>query len=352
MIEETIPLQQEEDQEDLFEHHRFTVDKGQAFDRIDKYLAFKIGYISRSKVQAACEAGGILVNGKAVKSNYKIKPFDEISVVLTYPPNETEIIPEDIPIDIMYEDEELLIVNKKPGMVVHPAHGNYNGTLVNALMWHLKDNPIFQSGETRPGLVHRIDKDTSGILVIAKTEYSKQKLALDFFNRDIDRKYIALVWGDFKEDEGTIVGNIDRSVKDRKVRQVYPDGTQGKHAVTHYKVLERFRYLTLIECKLETGRTHQIRVHMQYIGHPLFNDETYGGHRILKGTNFSKYKQFVENCFNILPRQALHAKSLSFTHPTTGKTMFFDSDLPDDMKNAMDKWRRYINSGHELEEDE
>ncbi len=332
----------QDEQSELFEHFRFIVDKGQSLLRIDKFLTSRIENASRTKVQNAAEAGNILVNGKAVKSNYKVKPSDIVSVVLPHPPREIELIPQDIPINIIYEDEDILMVNKEPGMVVHPGYGNYTGTLVNALAYHLKDNPLFASGELRPGLVHRIDKDTSGILVIAKNELAMNKLASQFFNRTSVRKYIALVWGTLKDDEGTITVNIGRNPRDRKQMYVFEDGSDGKHAVTHYKVIERLGYVTLVECKLETGRTHQIRVHFKHIGHPLFNDELYGGHEILKGTTFSKYKQFVQNCFKILPRQALHAKSLAFEHPTTKKWMAFDSDLPDDMKQVIDKWRTYI----------
>jgi 23S rRNA pseudouridine1911/1915/1917 synthase len=332
----------QDEQSELYEHFRFTVDKGQSLLRIDKFLSGRIENASRTKIQNAAEAGNILVNGKPVKSNYKVKPNEIVSVVLPHPPREIELIPQDIPVNIIYEDDDLLMVNKEPGMVVHPGYGNYTGTLVNALAFHLKDNPLFSSGEMRPGLVHRIDKDTSGILVIAKNEIAMNKLASQFFNRTSDRRYVALVWGTLKDDEGTITGNIGRNPKDRKQMHVFPDGTDGKHAVTHYKVLERLGYVTLVECKLETGRTHQIRVHFKYIGHPLFNDQLYGGNEILKGTTFTKYKQFVQNCFKILPRQALHAKLLAIEHPATKKWMMFDSDLPEDMKQVIEKWRNYI----------
>ena len=340
----------QDEQAELFEHFRFVVDKGQSLLRIDKFLACRIENASRTKVQYAAEAGNILVNGKSVKSNYKVKPSDIVSVVLPHPPREIELIPQDIPINIIYEDDDLLMVNKNPGMVVHPGYGNYTGTLVNALAYHLKDNPLFASGELRPGLVHRIDKDTSGILVIAKNELAMNKLAAQFFNRTSDRRYVALVWGALKEDEGTITGNIGRNPKDRKQMYVFTDEQEGKHAITHYKVIERLGYVTLVECKLETGRTHQIRVHFKHIGHPLFNDQLYGGNEILKGTTFTKYKQFVQNCFKIIPRQALHAKTLAIEHPTTKKWMSFDSELPEDMKQAIDKWRNYI-SNRELLED-
>jgi len=339
----------QDEQSELYEHFRFTVDRGQSLLRIDKFLASRIENASRTKVQYAAEAGNILVNGKSVKSNYKVKPGDIVSVVLPHPPREIELIPQDIPITIIYEDDDLLMVNKNPGMVVHPGYGNYTGTLVNALAFHLKDNPLFASGELRPGLVHRIDKDTSGVLVIAKNELAMNILARQFFNRTSDRKYIALVWGTLKEEEGTITGNIGRNPRDRKQMFVFEDGSDGKHAVTHYKVIERLGYVTLVECKLETGRTHQIRAHFKHIGHPLFNDQLYGGNEILKGTTFSKYKQFVQNCFKIIPRQALHAKSLAFEHPSTKKWMTFDSELPDDMMQVIEKWRNYIRNREVLE---
>ncbi|HEX2934365.1 MAG TPA: RluA family pseudouridine synthase [Bacteroidales bacterium] len=332
----------QDEQSELYEHYRFAVDKGQSLLRIDKFLTARIENASRTKVQVAIEAGNVLANCKPIKSNYKIKPLDIITVVMPHPPREIELIPQDIPLNIVYEDDDLIVVNKDPGMVVHPGYGNYSGTLVNALAWKLKDNPLFATGELRPGLVHRIDKDTSGILVVAKTELSMNKLAAQFFHRTIDRKYTALVWGDLKADEGTITGNIGRNPRDRKQMYVFEDGSDGKHAVTHYKVLERLGYVNLVECKLETGRTHQIRVHFKYIGHPLFNDALYGGDEILKGTTFTKYKQFVENCFALCPRQALHARSLAFEHPRTGEWMAFDSSLPLDMSSLIDKWRNYI----------
>ncbi len=339
--------EEHEEGQELFEHFHIVVDKGQNSLRIDKFLVNRIENASRNKIQLAATAGNILVNTKAVKSNYKIKPNDEISIVMAYPPREIELIPENIPIDIIYEDEDLLLVNKQAGLVVHPGHGNYTGTLVNALMYHLKDIPLFSTGEARPGLVHRIDKDTSGLLVIAKNEIAMNKLAKQFFDRTTDRKYIALAWGRFNEEHGTITGNIGRSLKDRMKMAVFPDEKQGKHAVTHYKVIEKLGYVSLLECKLETGRTHQIRVHLDYIGHTLFNDERYGGDRILKGTTFTKYKQFVINCFKIMPRQALHAKSLAFDHPTSGKRMEFTSEIPDDIMQVIEKWRTYI-SGREI----
>jgi 23S rRNA pseudouridine1911/1915/1917 synthase len=317
------------------------VDKGQGLLRIDKFLQAHMEHTSRNKIRQAAQAGNILVNGKPQIQNYKVKPFDDISIVLTFPPRDTEIIPEDIPLDIVYEDDDLMIINKRAGMVVHPAYGNYTGTLVNALCFYLKDILIHDEEVESPRLVHRIDKDTSGIMVVPKTEYAQARLASDFFHHRINRTYQALVWGDPKDDNGTVEGYIGRSVKDRRMMDVYKDGSHGKYAVTHWKVIERLGYVTFIECQLETGRTHQIRVHMKHIGHPLFNDATYGGDRILKGTTFTKYKQFVQNCFSILPRQALHAKNLGFIHPVTNKELFFDSQLPDDMQKVLDKWRQY-----------
>lgn len=339
----------ENEENELYEHYRIEVDAGQKPLRIDKFLVNRIENASRSKIQSAADAENILVNQKPVKSNYKVKPNDIISIVMAYPPREIELIPENIPLDIVYEDDALVIVNKKPGMVVHPSYGHYSGTLVNAMMYHLKDLPLFNSGDMRPGLVHRIDKNTSGLLVLAKTEQALNKLAKQFFDKTTERKYYALVWGTFDEEYGTITGHIGRNIKNRKVMQVFPDGSQGKHAVTHYKVLEELGYVTLVECKLETGRTHQIRVHFQHIGHPLFNDFEYGGDQILKGTTFTKYKQFVQNCFNILPRQALHAKTLGFRHPVTDEFMRFNSELPDDMVKVLEKWRRYLSGRDNIE---
>lgn len=337
MAEEELNEQQE-----MFEHFRFIVDPGQSLLRIDRYISDRIENTSRTKVQNAAAAGCILVNNKPVKSNYKVKPGDIIQVVMPAPPREVELIPEDIPLDVVYEDDDVIVVNKKPGMVVHPGYGNYRGTLVNALMWHFRELPLFSTGESRPGLVHRIDKNTSGILVIAKNEYSLYNLSKQFFDRTTDRKYIALVWGVPDPPAGTVTGNVGRNIRDRKIMQVFPDGSDGKPAITHYRIIEDFGYTSLIECRLETGRTHQIRVHMSYIRHPLFNDEEYGGDKILKGTTFTKYQQFIRNCFNILPRQALHAKSLAFDHPVTGERMSFDSELPDDMQQVIEKWRKYL----------
>jgi 23S rRNA pseudouridine1911/1915/1917 synthase len=327
-----------------FEHHRIVADAGQSLLRVDKFLTNRLPGTSRNRIQLAAEAGCIYVNGKPVKSNYKVKPGDEVSVMLDYPRRELKITGENIPLDIVYEDGELLVINKPAGLVVHPGHGNYSGTLVNALVYRYKDLPMYADEDPRPGLVHRIDKNTSGLLLVAKTEIAKLNLALQFFNKTTKRKYVALVWGNLQSDEGTIQGNIGRSLKDRQVFTVYPNGDHGKTAVTHYRVIERLGYVNLVECILETGRTHQIRVHMKHIGHPLFNDDTYGGDKILKGTSFSKYKQFVENCFSILPRQALHAKTLGFIHPVTGKEMLFDSELPNDMAQVLEKWRNYISN--------
>lgn len=328
---------------ELYEHFRFVVDKGQALLRIDKYLMNRIENASRNKIQNAAKAGNILVNNKPVKPNYKVKPDDIISIVLAYPPKEIEIIPQDIPLNILYEDEDILIVNKEAGMVVHPGYGNWDGTLANALLYHLQNFSHKKSPDEQVFLAHRIDKNTSGILLVAKNELAQAKLAKEFSDHTVERKYVALVWGNFKEDEGTIEGHIGRSLKNRKVMTVFPDGEYGKEAITHYRILKRFGYVTLVECKLETGRTHQIRAHFKYIEHPLFNDETYGGDQILKGTTFTKYKQFIQNCFKILPRQALHAKSLGFKHPLSGKYLSFDSELPEDMKTVIEKWEQYSN---------
>ena len=347
MTEQHTPEIELED--DLFEHFRFDVPKGQDFLRIDKYLMHMLPNSTRNKIQNAATNGIIYVNDVPVKSNYKVKPFDVVRILLSHPPFENRVDPENIPLDIIYEDAALLMVNKEPGMVVHPGHGNYTGTLVNALAYHFENLPMNSS--ERPGLVHRIDKDTSGLLVIAKTEAAMTHLAKQFEAKTSEREYIALVWGNVKEDQGTIEGNIARHVKDRMQMAVFADPEIGKPAVTHYKVLERFGYVTLISCQLETGRTHQIRVHLKHIGHTLFNDERYGGHLILKGTTFTKYKQFIDNCFKTLPRQALHAKTLGFIHPTTGEMMRFDTELPQDMQDVIEKWRNY-SKNHNSEEDE
>lgn len=336
----TDPDNQENDE--LYERHRIVADKGQKPLRVDKFLTNRLEQVSRNKIQAAAAAGFIQVNGKNVKSNYKVKPNDVVVVFMEHESQEFELIPENIPIRIEYEDDTLLIVNKQPGMVVHPAYGNYTGTLVNALAWHLRENPLFADGGERPGLVHRIDKNTSGLLVVAKTDQAKLHLGKQFFDHTTHRRYWALVWGDLKEDQGTITGHIGRHPKNRKIRYVFPEADQGKHAVTHYKVLERFDYVTLVECRLETGRTHQIRVHMAYIGHPLFNDNEYGGDTVLKGTTFTKYKQFIQNCFKTIPRQALHAKELGFIHPKTGEQKIFISQIPSDFQQVLEKWRNYV----------
>lgn len=325
--------------DDLYEHHRFVATDGQVPLRVDKFLMNFIENATRNKIQQAAKAGNVLVNDVAVKPNYKVKPKDVVRVVLTYPPHENLLVAEDIPIDIVYEDDEVIVVNKPAGMVVHPGHGNYSGTLVNGLIHHIENLP--KNSNERPGLVHRIDKDTSGLLVVAKTEYAMAHLSKQFFDRTTERLYYALVWGNIEEDEGTIEGNIGRSLRNRLQMDVFPDGEYGKHAVTHYKVLERLTYVTLVQCKLETGRTHQIRAHFKHIGHTLFNDERYGGNTILKGTTFTKYKQFVDNCFKVLPRQALHAKTLGFTHPTTGEFLQFDSEVPEDITACIEKWRTY-----------
>ena len=330
------------EQQELFEHHRFRIDPGQSLIRIDKYLFARMENVSRTRIQTAANAGNILVNNNPVRPNYKVKPNDLVQILLPNPPREVEVIPENIPINIVFEDDDIVVVNKEPGMVVHPAYGNFTGTLVNALMWHFRDLPLFKTGELRPGLVHRIDKDTSGILLIAKNEYALNRLSRQFYERSTDRKYIALVWGVPDPGEGTIAGNVGRNIRNRKIMQVFPDGSRGKHAVSHYRVIEDLGYVSVVECKLETGRTHQIRVHFSFIKHPVFNDEEYGGDKILRGTTFTKYQQFVRNCFRILPRQALHAKSLAFNHPVSGKRLFFDSELPPDMHQVIDKWRTYI----------
>lgn len=333
---------------ELYEHFRVVVDKGQSQVRVDKYLFERLVNSSRNRIQKAADAGLIMANGKPEKSSYKVKPCDVLTVMMDRPRYDNDIIPEDIPLDIVYEDNDLMVVNKPAGLVVHPGCGNYHGTLVNAIAWHLKDNPKYDPNDPQVGLVHRIDKDTSGLLVVAKTPDAKTHLGLQFYNKTTKRKYNALVWGVVENNEGTIEGNIGRNPKDRMQMAVLSDPAQGKHAVTHYRVLERLGYVTLVECVLETGRTHQIRVHMKHIGHTLFNDERYGGNEILKGTHFSKYKQFVNNCFETCPRQALHAMTLGFVHPRTGEEMFFTSPLPEDMTNLIDKWRNYISNREEL----
>lgn len=339
------------EEEELYEHFHVVADKGQGLLRIDKFLTTRLENTSRNRIQAAADAGNILVNGTPVKSSYKIKPLDSVSIVLPYPKRKLEIIAQDIPLEIVHEDEHIIIINKAAGMVVHPGHGNYTGTLVNALTFHLQGTPLFEEGDMRAGLVHRIDKNTSGLLVIAKNERAHAFLAKQFFGHTIRRTYHALVWGNFDEDQGTITGNIARSQSDRMQMAVYPpESGIGKHAVTHYRVLKRFGYVTLLECRLETGRTHQIRAHMTSVKHPLFNDERYGGDRILKGTTFSKYKQFVENCFSLMPRQGLHALSLGFVHPGTRQEVYFESEYPADFAAVLAKWESYaVNRETELE---
>lgn len=332
--------EEQNEQDELYVHHKFVAEKGQKPIRVDKFLTNFLENTSRNRVQKAVDAGCVHANGIAVKANYKVKAGDEIAMVMAYPPRNTEILAEDIPLDIVYRDEDVIVLNKKPGMVVHPGHGNWDGTLVNALTFLFEKLPV-GNGEDRPGLVHRLDKNTSGIMVVASNEYAMSSLAKQFFDRSTDRSYVAVVWGDVKEDNGTITGHIGRSLKNRQVMSVFPEGDYGKHAVTHYTVLERFGYVTIVACKLETGRTHQIRAHFKYIGHPLFNDWEYGGDKILKGTTFTKYKQFIENCFSICPRHALHAKKLAFTHPKTQKRLEFDSEIPDDMATIIEKFRTY-----------
>ena len=348
--EELLEEEEEGQASEMYEHHRIEADNGQNLLRVDKFLMSRLPNASRTKIQEAADAGNILVNGKAVKSSYKVKPKDIVSVVMAYPRREIEIIPENIPLNIVYEDDDLMVVNKPAGMVVHPSYGHYTGTLVNALAWHLRGNPLFKENDPRPGLVHRIDKDTSGLLVIAKTEEAKTKLSSQFFHKTSSRKYVAVCWGNLENDNGTIIGNIGRSISNRKIMGVFPEGSDyGKHAVTHYHVLERLGYVNVVECVLETGRTHQIRAHFKSIRHPLFNDPEYGGNEILKGTTFTKYKQFVQNCFALCPRQALHAKTLGFEHPGTGEWMDFNSEIPQDIQQLIEKWRGYV-AKRELED--
>lgn len=330
------------EQGELFEHHRFDADEGQSVLRVDKFLIDRIPNTSRNKIQEAAKSGFVKVNSKVVKSNYKVKPGDEVTVELPYPVREIELIPQDIPLDVVYEDEEVIVVNKQANIVVHPGYGNYSGTLVNALVYHFQNLPVAKGNTPdRPGLVHRLDKHTTGVLVVGKTDHALMDLSRQFFDRTTERRYWALVWGDVKED-GTVIGNLGRSPKNRKLMQVFEDDEAGKHAVTHYRILEKFGYVTLVECKLETGRTHQIRAHMKHIGHPLFKDLEYGGDKILKGTTFSKYKQFIENCFKLIPGQALHAKTLGFVHPSSGEKMQFNSDLPEGFQQLLEKWRGYL----------
>lgn len=338
-----MTLLEDDEEQQLYEHFRIVVDKGQEPLRVDKYMFERLKHSSRNRIQKAADAGFVHVNGQPVKSNYKVRPLDVITLMLDAPQHYHTIEAEDIPLDIVYEDTDLMVVNKAPGMVVHPGAGNFHGTLINAVAWHLKDLSSFDANDPAVGLVHRIDKDTSGLLVIAKTPIAKTKLGLQFFNKTTHRSYNALVWGNFNEDEGRIEGNIGRDPKDRLRMNVFPSDSEiGKSAVTHYRILERFGYVTLVECILETGRTHQIRAHMKHIGHPLFGDERYGGTEILRGQRSSTYKAFIQNCFKACNRQALHARTLGFVHPTTGRQMDFTSDLPNDMRQLIDKWSIYV----------
>lgn len=332
----------DEENDELFEHHRIIADPKQSLLRIDKFLMDRLPNVSRNKVQDAIKDGFVLVNEAAIKTNYRVRPGDIITIAMPEPPRDTDVKPENIPLNIVYEDESLLVVNKPAGMVVHPAYNNWSGTLVNALTYHFQNLPSMANNEGRPGLVHRIDKDTSGLLVIAKTETAMTSLAKQFFDHSIERTYYALVWGEPEPMEGTIDVQLGRSLKDRRITAAFPEGDFGRRAVTHYKTIKNLRYVTLLQCNLETGRTHQIRAHLKYLGHPLFNDATYGGDKVVKGTVFSKYKAFVENCFKIIPRQALHAKSLGFIHPVTKEFMQFDSELPEDFLTVLDKWEHYV----------
>ncbi len=351
IVDAEAAIAEQEQEEQYHEHYHYQVDPNQSPMRIDKFLVARMEKASRSKIKNAAIAGCILVNEKPVKVNYKVRPKDNISIVLPKPMQKYQVEPEPMDLQIEYEDDYLLVVHKPPGMVVHPGCGNYTGTLVHGLMHHFNNLPVNKTGsgvsiegQMRPGLVHRIDKDTSGLLVVAKTDEAMTKLAKQFFDHTVIRRYVALVWGDVIEDEGTITGHVGRHERYRKIMTVYPEGEKGKHAITHYKVLERFGYVTLVECRLETGRTHQIRVHFQHMRHTLFSDTTYGGDKILKGTVYTKYRQFANNCFKLLPRQALHAKILGFTHPITQEELYFESPLPNDIQQVVDKWRRYMGS--------
>ncbi len=340
---QNIPTEEELNEDDeLFEHHRIVADPGQSLLRIDKFLMDRLPNVTRTKIQDGIHNGFVKVNEREIKPNYKVHPNDIITISLPQPPRDTDVKPENIPLNIVYEDDHLMVINKAAGMVVHPAYQNWSGTLVNALIYHFQNLPQMPGNDGRPGLVHRIDKDTSGLLVIAKTELAMNSLAKQFFNHTIERTYYALVWGVPDPAEGTINVNVGRSLKDRRVTTAFPAGDFGRTAITHYKLLQDLRYVSLVQCNLETGRTHQIRAHMKYIGHPLFNDEMYGGNEMVKGTMFSKYKQFVENCFKVIPRQALHAKTLGFIHPETNKHVQFDSELPDDFKEVLEKWEHYV----------
>lgn len=335
-------MQETEDNKEKFELHKFVAEAGQSSLRIDKFLVDRIGNISRNKIQTAANQGYVLVNDKEVKVNYKVRPGDVVQLMSFYKPEKIDIIPEDIPIDIIHEDEEYLIINKKAGMVVHPAYGNENGTLVNALMFYLKDLPLFKTGEIRAGLVHRLDKNTSGVMVIAKTDSALTEISKQFYDRIPEKKYLAMVWGIPKEEKGTIDANIGRNLKNRKIMDVFPHGDFGKHAVTHYKVVMNLGHVSLVECTLETGRTHQIRVHMKSLGHPIFGDTEYGGDVILRGTRYTKYKQFIQNCFKIMPAQALHAQTLEFNHPTTNEKVKYEAELPENFTALIEKWKQYL----------
>ncbi len=340
--DELLPEEQDDDDELLFEHHRIVADPGQSMLRIDKFLNQRLANVSRSKIQKGIDDGFVTVNDRPVKPNYRVHPNDEIVISFPEPPRDTDVKPENIPLNIVYEDDALLVINKPAGMVVHPAYQNWTGTLVNALVYHFQHLPQMPGNTGKPGLVHRIDKDTSGLLVIAKTEQAMTSLAKQFFDHSIERTYYALVWGVPDPPKGTINVHLGRSLKDRRITAAFPEGNMGRHAITHYQVLRELRYVSLLECKLETGRTHQIRAHLKYIGHPLFNDATYGGDQIVKGTVFTKYRQFVENCFKLIPRQALHAKTLGFIHPVTQAYMQFDSELPEDFTAVIEKWDHYV----------
>ena len=343
MSQENGLYEEADDNEELYEHYRFVADKGQEPLRVDKFLMDRVPNATRNRIQIAARSGNVLVNNEPIKPNHRVKPADVVTIVMAEPPRDKTIHPEEIPLTILYEDKDVVVIDKQADLVVHPGHGNYSGTLVNGLMYHFKNLPdMGKHDDPRPGLVHRLDKGTSGVMVVAKNELAMSGLAQQFFNRTTNRLYNALVWGDFEEDEGRIEGHIGRSLKNRLQMDVFPDGEFGKHAVTHYKVLERFGYVTLVQCKLETGRTHQIRAHMKHIGHPLFNDERYGGDKILKGTTFTKYRQFIQNCFDVMPRPALHAKLLGFIQPITKEELFFETELPEDMQVVLEKWRVYI----------
>ncbi len=331
--------------DEIFVHHRLVAEEGQELLRVDKFLLNQLPDTSRTRIQKAAEAGTVTVNGKVVKSSFKVKAGDAIEIVLGDEPRDSDIRPEELPLEIVHRDEHVIVLNKAPGMVCHPGHGNYTGTLVHGLAFLAENLPIGKQGEERPGLVHRLDKDTSGVMVAAASELGMSSLAKQFYDRTTSREYVAIVWGDLEQEEGTIEGHIGRSLKDRLQMAVFPDGSEGKHAVTHYKVLQRFGYVTVVSCKLETGRTHQIRAHMRFLGHPLFNDERYGGDKILKGTSFSKYRQFIMNCFKACPRHALHAKTLGFTHPQSGEHMSFDTVIPEDMMEVIRKFENYTKSG-------